>query len=69
MTRIDDTDNRATGHLEGLVRFFGLNPGPGQCDDAGLGSEPTVSPSGQCEYGGYNEAFVMQHWANYDPIR
>lgn len=75
MTGKDYPLNHASGIHEGLSRILAVFRlyGPGARNDSRQDAESTVEsavkPSNRCECGGYNEAFVMQHWANYDPLR
>ena len=75
MNQTDYPASNASFHVEGLLRFFGAFRWFGLCVHSQRGkksetaSDEHRSPTPQCDCGGYNEAFVMQHWANYDPIR
>ena len=68
MNQIHYPTGNATYPFEGLLRFFGafrwfgLSVRPES-------REEKLSPTPRCDCGGYNEAFMMQHWANYDPGR
>ena len=75
MSQIHYPTGNATYPFEGLLRFcgafrlFGLSAHPERGDEAGTESAEHLSPTPRYDCGGYNEAFIAQHWANYDPTR
>ena len=75
MTRIESSNDSRTGQASGVLRFlgefslFGLSVHPHRCDKL-LSAKGECDPfETDCDCGGYNEAFMVQHWANFDPIR
>ena len=75
MSQIDYPTGNTTDHFEWLLKFcaafqlFGLSVHTERGEEAETPVEEHLSPTSKCDCGGYNEAFIMQHWANYDPIR
>ena len=75
MTRTESSNDSRTAHADGVSRFlgafslFGLSVRPHRCDKI-LSAKGESDPfEADCDCGGYNEAFMAQHWANFDPIR
>ena len=75
MNQIESSANRLNGNFDGMFRFFGafslfgLSIRPECRDEVPMQKDECVTFSHECDCGGYNEAFIAQHWANYDPIR
>ena len=58
---------RSSSALASIARWFGYSQ---TTDRAGPDSDGDLrhNPTGeQPDYGAYNEAFVMQHWASFGP--
>jgi len=51
----------------GKFRFSGLTHRPNQYGDNTHNHSDGESSRELPECGGYNEAFIMQHWARYNP--
>ena len=75
MQQIEHPAQNSAFHFEGLLRFFGvfrmfgLSVHPEHREAVESAFDEQLRPTPRCECGGYNEAFIVQHWANYDPIR
>jgi hypothetical protein len=51
----------------GKFIFFGLTHRPNQCSDITHNNSVEESSRERLDCGGYNEAFIVQHWASYNP--
>ena len=51
----------------GKFRFFGLTHGSNRCGDNTHHNYLEETSRERLDCGGYNEAFIMQHWAGYNP--
>jgi hypothetical protein len=58
---------RSNPALASFARWFGYSQTTDRAE-SDIDSLPRLSPMGeQPDYGAYNEAFVMQHWASFGP--
>ena len=70
-SRFERNNEHQTGvfHFISAFSLFGLSVGPNRCRRVPGECLEHNSAEFECDCGGYNEAFIAQHWANYDPIR
>jgi hypothetical protein len=58
---------RSNPALESIAKWFRLSQSTDR-SEPGIDDDPRLNQAdGRPDYGAYNEAFVMQHWASFGP--